>query len=205
MDFNTLRVQPTAARTWGREAKEILCTEPTQAGVEREWISTADNDVDSNAIVSKSSTTASDKNEQWWEDRSPSMRTVTLKGEFDTSASCDVIKSSFLKEIDGLRIGNFIPYWTNDVIHLFSVTADSLDEEAQLQKFLLTLEPDLLAVVRKHESVFAPPDSKPPERSVKHRIRLHQDAFPIKRRPYPLPPHKIETMRTQITELAQKV
>ena len=58
-------------------------------------------------------------------------------------------------------------------------------------------------MVKKHEAVFAPPDREPPARKVKHEINLLPDAVPMKRRPYPLPPHKLETMRTQIQELSK--
>ena len=52
--------------------------------------------------------------------------------------------------------------------------------------------------------LFDPPDREPPERTVKHAIRLIPDAYPLKRKPFPLPPYKIKEMHTQVTELHQK-
>ena len=59
-------------------------------------------------------------------------------------------------------------------------------------------------MVQKHEAVFAPPDREPPNREVKHTIKLHPDAIPMKRGPYLLPPHKLEVMHQQIGELVDK-
>ena len=84
---------------------------------------------------------------------------------------------------------------------LFSVTANTMEEEQQLQQFYQTLDTELLTVVQRFDMVFAPPDKEPPERTVKHDIKLTKDACPIKRRPYPLPPHKLDAMHVQIREL----
>ena len=116
--------------------------------------------------------------------------------------TCDVVEPAHLRNVQVLSFGKWFPYWDDDQLHLYSVTAGTEEEEEQLQQFYSTLDPDLLEVVRKHEAVFAPPDREPPSREVKHEINLLPDAVPVKRRPYPLPPHKLEAMRTQIRELA---
>ena len=64
------------------------------------------------------------------------------------------------------------------------------------------MPPALKDLVNKHGRVFSPPDHEPPPRSVKHDIVLLPDAVPIKRRPYPLPPKKLEAMRSQVIDLA---
>ena len=63
--------------------------------------------------------------------------------------------------------------------------------------------PELKTLTEKYYLVFDPPDKEPPVRSTKHHIRLLDGAAPTKRRPYPLPPKKLEAMREQIKELAQ--
>ena len=94
-----------------------------------------------------------------------------------------------------------MPFWEGDRLQLYSVTAATEKEEFQLQEFYTTLDPELLTVVQRHEAVFAPPDREPPTREVRHEINLVPDAVPVKRRPYPLPPHKLEAMKSQILEL----
>ena len=84
---------------------------------------------------------------------------------------------------------------------LYSVTANSMEDSQILQEFRDGLDKDLLEVIDRTPQLFAPPDREPPEREVKHHIRVHPDAVPIKRRPYPLPPHKLKEMHLQIGEL----
>ena len=84
---------------------------------------------------------------------------------------------------------------------LYSVTANSIEDSQILQEFRDGLDKDLLEVIDRTPQLFAPPDREPPEREVKHHIRVHPDAVPIKRRPYPLPPHKLKEMHLQIREL----
>ena len=60
---------------------------------------------------------------------------------------------------------------------------------------------DLLKVVDDSPRLFAPPDSEPPEREVKHHIQLAPGACPIKRSPYPLSVQKIEALREQMKDL----
>ena len=115
---------------------------------------------------------------------------------------CDVVQPRHINFASVVHLKHFAPFAHNDdSTTLLSVTADSFEEERQLQEFFKELDPELLSVVRRHEAVFAPPDKEPPTRDVKHVIDLVKDAVPIKRRPYPLPPHKLEAMKTQITEL----
>ena len=101
-----------------------------------------------------------------------------------------------------MSIGHYSPYWSSDRIVLCSVTADTFEEEEQLKEFVDALPQDLRQVVDRYPAVFAPPDREPPPRDVKHVIKLLPDSYPIKRRPYPLPPHKLEAMKEQIEELA---
>ena len=68
---------------------------------------------------------------------------------------------------------------------------------------MAALPDDLREVIESVPVLFAPPDTEPPERDVEHTIRLAPDAVPIKRRPYPLSPPKLEAMREQMDELIQ--
>ena len=176
LDFNTLFLYPTAPKLLGKEFRELRSVEgrADEEEKEQEWVS-----------------------------------------------ACDTVQSAHLNAAKVLQIGDFVPHWENDCLQMLSakqeseeyplvtptansVTAESEEERRQLQKFLQTLPPDLLSVVKKHEGVFAPPDREPPNRQVKHVIKLHPDAIPMKRGPYLLPQHKLEVMHSQISELADK-
>ena len=87
------------------------------------------------------------------------------------------------------------------LVECYSVTAATEEEKEELQAFRSELSPALLAVIDEFALLFAPPDREPPKREVKHHIHLIDGAVPIKRRPYPLPLHKLEEMRMQIAEL----
>ena len=80
-----------------------------------------------------------------------------------------------------------LPYCEDGTLFLFSVTADSWEEQQVLQETLNAMPNELRELVNKHGRVFSPPDHEPPPRSVKHHIILKPDAVPIKRRPYPSP------------------
>ena len=115
---------------------------------------------------------------------------------------CDTIQPRHLNFANTINMSNYTPYARNEShTSLLSVTADSLEEEKQLQDFLNTLDPELREVVNTFDTIFAPPSHEPPNRAVKHHIELIKDALPIKRRPYPLPEHKLKAMKTQITDL----
>ena len=87
---------------------------------------------------------------------------------------------------------------------LRSVTASSDTEEKLLKEFREKADPELLAVVDQHPQLFAPPDCEPPDRSVKHYIWISPDAQPVRAAPYRLAGSKLEAMREQITDLADK-
>ena len=103
-----------------------------------------------------------------------------------TASVRDVTLARHVVRGEHIQVGKFIHFWEPDRVTLFSVTAATDDEALQLESFKEGLAPDLRAVVEKHAPVFEPPDREPPEREVKHHIRLVQDAVPLKRRPYPL-------------------
>ena len=84
---------------------------------------------------------------------------------------------------------------------LYSVTANSPAEAEELATFRAALPRDLLEVLDSVPQLSAPPDSEPPERSVKHHIRLVPDAVLLKRGPYPLSGAKLASMRLQMEEL----
>ena len=114
----------------------------------------------------------------------------------------DAIQSRHLNAVNVTYMNQHAPIaLSTNSMFLFSVTADSMEEERQLQDFYQTLDSELLTVVRQFDEVFAPPDKEPPNRETKHPIKLVKDAVPIKRRPYPLPEHKIKAMKEQISEL----
>ena len=96
-----------------------------------------------------------------------------------------------------------MPVYEDGRLFLLSVTGNTWEEEQDLEALRLTLSPRLQQLVSKHEKVFSPPEAEPPKRSVTHAINLLPDAVPIKRRPYPLPEHKLAAMKTQITDLAR--
>ena len=116
--------------------------------------------------------------------------------------TCDAIQPRHLNFAKVVTFDAYTPY-SRDAhsTTMLSVTADSMEEEKALQVFYDSLDSELLKVVRSFDAVFAPPDREPPNRPVKHVIDLNKDALPIKRRPYPLPPHKLDAMKTQICEL----
>ena len=123
----------------------------------------------------------------------------------DQVVAHDVPEIGHLRGLKIFSLGSdfpYAPYWDNGRVHLFSVTANTVDEAEQLEDFYKILDSELLTVVRKHDKVFAPPDKEPPRREITHEIKLVCEAAPIKRRPYPLPPHKLDAMRTQISDLA---
>ena len=63
-----------------------------------------------------------------------------------------------------MSVGKYYLYAvTEERTALLSVTADTEEEEEQLQDFYKTLDPDLYEVIRKFDPVFAPPDREPPE------------------------------------------
>ena len=88
-------------------------------------------------------------------------------------------------------------------VAVLSVTARSAEELSELHTFRESLSADLLHVIDDAPTLFAPPDKEPPARSVKHHIRLLPDTLPIKRRPYPLPPHKLQELQTQMSALVE--
>ena len=85
-----------------------------------------------------------------------------------------------------------------------TVTASSDEEQEALKKFVDNLPSDLKAIVDKYPRLFSPPDAIPPEREVIHDIKLKPDVVPVRRPPYPLGEAKLEAMKTQIGELADK-
>ena len=87
---------------------------------------------------------------------------------------------------------------------LLSVTASGEDEEEQLKEFKASLPKDLLKIVDDHPNLFAPPDRIPPERSVKHYIHVSPSTIPTRSSPYNLSGSRLEAMREQVTDLADK-
>ena len=181
VDFDSLALHLTVPKIESPEYKELRCRDKSQGQVEQQWV-----------------------------------------------AAIDSAQEATLRSANVMQLGSYTPVWENDRIYLHSahvhehdwdqdtlseisgpvagrsVTASSEEERKDLRKFLQTLPPDLLKVVQKHEAVFAPPDREPPNRAVKHSIKLHPDAVPMKRGPYLLPPHKLEVMHQQIGELVDK-
>ena len=129
--------------------------------------------------------------------KSTSTNTSTL-GSCHSIANQQVSRSA-----SQLRSTTTLPYCEDGTLFLFSVTADSWEEQQVLQETLNAMPNELRELVNKHGRVFSPPDHEPPSRSVKHHIILKPDAVPIKRRPYPLPPKKLEAMRSQVEDLSK--
>ena len=96
-----------------------------------------------------------------------------------------------------------MPVCEDGRLFLLSVTGNTWEEGQDLEALRLTLPVALQQLVSKHLKVFSPPDAEPPARSVTHAINLLPDAVPVKRRPYPLPEHKLTAMKTQVTDLAK--
>ena len=86
---------------------------------------------------------------------------------------------------------------------MITVTGDTPEEVEQLEKFRASLPTDLLAVIDRNALLFSPPNREPPERLVKHEIRLLPDAVPVKRRAYPLSPPKLLEMNKQMEALVK--
>ena len=59
-------------------------------------------------------------------------------------------------------------------------------------------------MVDSHPKLFAPPDRIPPERSIKHYIHVPPTAIPVRSSPYNLSGSRLEAMRKQIVDLADK-
>ena len=96
------------------------------------------------------------------------------------------------------------PTWSSEGICLMSVTASGEIEERLLKNFKQEIDADLREIVEKHPQLFSPPDREPPERSVKHYIWISSAAQPVRSAPYRLAGTKLEAMREQIRDLAQK-
>ena len=89
-------------------------------------------------------------------------------------------------------------------VRLLTVTASGEEEQRLLQEFLAGLDPRLRRIVDRFSSLFAPPDPKPPPRTVKHHIYLPNDVVPVSSPAYPLGLVKSAAMREQMKELIDK-
>ena len=89
----------------------------------------------------------------------------------------------------------------DELLTVLTVTANSPEEQEQLQQLKASFPADLLAVVERAGQLFNPPDTEPPQREVKHSIKLVPDAVPVKRSPYPMSPKKLTAMHEIMTDL----
>ena len=89
-------------------------------------------------------------------------------------------------------------------VFLHNVTASGEEEKRRYEEFTATLPVDLRYVVDHHPTLFAPPDSEPLQRQVKHLIITKPDVVPVRRAAYPLSGTKLTAMHEQVTELVQK-
>ena len=94
--------------------------------------------------------------------------------------------------------------YTVEYLYRNSVTASGFAEQEELAHFKDGLPSDFRAVVDEFATLFQPPDSDPPSRSVKHYICVPPDVVPAARKAYPLPQHKLQAMREQMRELIDK-
>ena len=88
--------------------------------------------------------------------------------------------------------------------HLHSVTACTPEEEEKKKELIEALDTEVAALVRSFPNLFQPPDSVPPERTVKHHITLKPNALLICRAPYVVGDDKLRSMREQIQQLQQQ-
>ena len=91
-----------------------------------------------------------------------------------------------------------------NLLQLYSVTASGEQEAKELEDFRQSIAPSLLEIVDKFPKLFAPPDSDPPSRPVKHYIYVSPDTIPAARRAYRLGDNKREAMMEQMRELIDK-
>ena len=84
---------------------------------------------------------------------------------------------------------------------LYSVTAGTPEEEERKAEILKTIDVDLVALIQTFPRLFEPPDSIPPERSIKHHIHLKPNAAPVRRAPYMVGREKLQAMREQVRQL----
>ena len=89
-----------------------------------------------------------------------------------------------------------------DIVAGHSVTATTPLDVEQNEEIIGKLDSRLQELVKKFPVVFSPPDSIPPEREVKHAIRLKPFMIPVRRAAYLLSSEKCEAMRKQIADLA---
>ena len=92
----------------------------------------------------------------------------------------------------------------DNLLQLCTVTASGQEEKEKLQEFLDSIAPDLRNVVEEFPQLFAPPDTDPPQRPVKHYIYVSPDTVPAARRAYPLGDVKKDAMFSQMRELIDK-
>ena len=85
-----------------------------------------------------------------------------------------------------------------------SVTASSEQERKLLDDFLASVPSELKDIIHQFPILFAPPDSEPPSRTVKHMIYVPLEHVPAARNAYPLSGTKLEAMREQTGELIDK-
>ena len=114
---------------------------------------------------------------------------------FDTSVL-------WLHMFDGLSRG--IECEEENLLQIHSVTASGEEEAKNLQDFRNSIAPELLLIVDKFPALFAPPDSNPPSRPVKHYIYVSPDTVPAARRAYRLGDKKRDAMLEQMRELIDK-
>ena len=94
--------------------------------------------------------------------------------------------------------------YSDGVLCLHTVTADTAEEQRELQDAMEEMPECLKDLVTEYVQIFQPPLSKPPERSVKHDIVLKEGVVPARRPPYLLGEEKLGAMKEQVAELAQK-
>ena len=92
----------------------------------------------------------------------------------------------------------------DNLLQLHTVTASGDEEKAKYDEFIASIDPKLRAVVESFPQLFAPPDTDPPSRPVKHYIYVSSDTVPAARRAYRLGDKKREAMFSQMKELIAK-
>ena len=92
----------------------------------------------------------------------------------------------------------------DNLLQLHSVTASSAEESKELEQFYQSIPENLRSIVDQFPKLFAPPDSDPPVRPVKHYIYVSPDTVPAARRAYRLGDKKREAMMEQMRELIDK-
>ena len=108
------------------------------------------------------------------------------------------------KKVANVAPGTLVYCDEDEQLSVYSMTASGKEEQELFRAFMEQVSSELAAVIEEFPSLFEPPDSEPPERTVRHRILVPAEYVPAARPAYPLSDSKKQAMRSQMQELVAK-